>query len=168
MSTVLAAEHFPKEVLLSSRLKLAYLNEAHHDGLLELARDPDVRKFVPWSDEDPSKVIQGANSDFATKGVLYAIEVKGEFAGFFRVFPSPDANFSDLVEVGVGLLVKFRGKEIIHRLAEFVADLRHKLPNMRLGVCIHDDNQTSGKVALRLGFVSTDQFSFGDRVYEIS
>ena len=93
--------------------------------------------------------------------------MKGEFAGFFRVFPSPDENFSDLVEVGVGLLSKFRGKEIIHRLTDFVADLRQKLPNVRFGACIHDDNQTSGKVALRLGFASTDQFSFGDRVYEL-
>jgi hypothetical protein len=39
------------------------------------------------------------------------------------------------------------------------------LPNMKVGLCINDENDASKRTATRMGFVPTDTISGGDRLY---
>lgn len=156
---------FPHKVTIDNDLTISTFNDLDVDVLEAITEgDDEVQRFIPWAKESKSHYIERVNRDRDTRGPRYGVRLGDKLVGHIAIFPSHDTR--GVIEIGYLLSQEARGQKIIDRVVPVCEDLViSSNPGARLALCINDDNQASKRVAERLGYVPSDSFSSGDRMY---
>jgi RimJ/RimL family protein N-acetyltransferase len=155
---------FPHVIHVDDEIVLNDFTAQDAHRLTEIASDEAVQTYIPGAKEDMTAYIARTSRNRDFRGPRYAIRYKDELAGHFAIFPSPDVL--GVIEMGYVLAIEQRGNGVVSRIMPIGERLVGQyLPNMKVGLCINDENDASKRTATRMGFVPTDTISGGDRLY---
>lgn len=134
--------------------------------LLDLARDEEVQKYIPWAHavhdkQDAEELIRG----FIQRGESrYIIEQEGRSVGYIGIWPDKEQGF---YQTGSALLPEFRGRGIVNKVFDELAkDLKANAGAKGVVAYVDEANVSSQQMIAKRGYRPIDEInSQGERKY---
>lgn len=147
-------------------------NEGDTDKLLRLAQEDAVQKYIPWAKRvhdhtSAADTITSFESAWDKRvRARYAIEQDGTFAGYCGIWSD---QTPECYEFGFAMLPEFRGRGIgTTTITELMGFAKNDMNAAGMVAYVHDTNDASKAVVIKLGFQPTNEFDDGDRRYTLN